>query len=184
MVKVWKRFGKLEILAAMYGKWFRSQTFLDPHGQVKEYASFGHPDSVDVLAVTVDGQVVLVREFMQGVGEIQLWTVGANPKGSEEPETTARRALMEETGYMIGQLTPLGTICLSPRHSPTKDYLFLATDCTQYTKPAVESDLIEVVTIPVKEWFYRVVNGEITNPFSVAVTVRAMPYLGFGITGS
>ena len=71
-----------------------------------------------VLAVTVNLNVVAIREYMQGADMIiRLLPGGAAAFEGEAPEETARRELMEETGYQAEELIPLGYCFLEPRNS-------------------------------------------------------------------
>ena len=56
-------------------------------------------DWVVILPITVDGDVVFVRQFRHGVGHVVLEIPGGLIDGDESPEEAAKRELREETGY-------------------------------------------------------------------------------------
>jgi ADP-ribose pyrophosphatase len=85
-----------------------------------------------VLAITDAGEVVLVeqRRVPLGAGAIEL------PAGlvgdlaadvPEDPETAARRELLEETGYEAAHWRPIGEFVPSPGMTAERIHLFLAT---------------------------------------------------------
>src|ERR1700735_3945287 len=56
-------------------------------------------DWVNVLALTPEGEVVLVREYRHGTAEIMLELPSGTMEAGEDPLATAIRELREETGY-------------------------------------------------------------------------------------
>jgi ADP-ribose pyrophosphatase len=67
-----------------------------------------NPDWVNVVAVTKDYDVVLIEQFRHGIGEAILEIPGGMIDKGEEPETAARRELLEETGYSAQEFVFLG----------------------------------------------------------------------------
>ena len=65
------------------------------------------PDWVAVIAVTLDNQVVMVRQSRHGTGELSLEPPGGLVKEGQAPEQSAEE-LEEETGYQVAALELLG----------------------------------------------------------------------------
>src|SRR6185369_7256702 len=57
------------------------------------------PDWVNVLALTSDGHLVMVRQFRYGINEFSLEIPGGVMEAGEDPVTAGLRELREETGY-------------------------------------------------------------------------------------
>ena len=72
------------------------------------------PDWVNVVATTTDGRVILVEQFRYGVGEISLEPPAGIVEPGEESGVTARRELLEETGYGGGRWRYLGSVQPNP----------------------------------------------------------------------
>ncbi len=72
------------------------------------------PDSVVVLPVLDNGDVVLIRNDRFAVGQT-LWEVCAGTlEPGEDPDACAARELIEETGYEADTLTPLTSFYPTP----------------------------------------------------------------------
>ncbi|MBI2436369.1 MAG: NUDIX hydrolase [Candidatus Magasanikbacteria bacterium] len=177
--------GKPTKLAGKFGKSLTSQMFLNPKtGEEEEFVLFEQRPWSVVLAITEDGQVLMVREYKQGRDGIE-WELPAGTANfaDEAPETVMRRELREETGYEAGKVTYLGHGWMSSRNSPTQFHCFLATGCELVGEQQLDSgEDIERGLVKVDEWLRMVVAGEINEPSAVMTTMRALAHLGVCIT--
>ncbi|MHB1501610.1 MAG: NUDIX hydrolase [Candidatus Dormibacteria bacterium] len=86
-----------------------------------------HQGGVGIVAVTEEGQVLLVRQYRHPAGEM-LWEI---PAGGREPGEsaleTARRELAEETGYGAEGWLAVGATFLAPGYSTELLWYFRAT---------------------------------------------------------
>jgi len=98
-------------------------------GPVREFYVVDAPDWINVVPVTADGDVVLVRQYRFGVHEVTLEVPGGVCDPGEAPEETARRELLEETGYVAQELVPLGWVHPNPALQGNRCYSFLARGC-------------------------------------------------------
>ena len=114
-----------------------------------------------VLPLTPDGDVVLVRQEREAVGERLLEIpAGLHDVEGEPPEETARRELAEETGYRAASIEPLGRIHTSPGFVDEVCELFVARGCEPDGEP---EEGIEVVVMPLEEAVAAVRSAEITD---------------------
>src|SRR5882724_3364409 len=65
------------------------------------------PDWVSVVAVTTEGQFVMVRQYRYGIDGPSLEVPGGMIDKGEPPAVAAMRELREETGYGGGVLVSL-----------------------------------------------------------------------------
>ncbi|MEK7084219.1 MAG: NUDIX hydrolase, partial [Patescibacteria group bacterium] len=134
------------------------------------------------LAVTEDGNILMVREYMQGPDEVSEWNGGGYSNAGERPENTCRRELLAETGYEPRKTVRLGVVHLVPRHSPTYVDLVLATGCRKVGEQKLDAtEQIERIEIPLAEWIRRITTGETTDPWAAALLLRALPHLGIRV---
>lgn len=98
-----------------------------PDGRINpEYWVLEFPDWVNVIAITKDGGMLMVRQYRHalGVTEYEL-CAGVMEKG-ETPLQAAQRELMEETGFAGGEWTKFMDICANPSNHTNMAHTFLA----------------------------------------------------------
>ena len=83
-------------------------------GRSHDYYVVHLADAVNVVAVTPDRRVLLVRQFRAGSGRDSLETPGGLVEPGEDPASAAVRELREETGYEGGPPRSLGTVWSNP----------------------------------------------------------------------
>ena len=134
-----------------------------------------HPGACAVVALTAEGEVLLVRQMREAVGEELLEIpAGILDVAGENPATCAARELLEETGHRAGQLEPLGSIYTSPGFADERIDLFLARD-VRFVDGARLEDSVEVVRMPFEEAVAAVRDGRIRDAKScVGLLAAAM----------
>src|SRR6516225_234135 len=72
-----------------------------PNGAIiEEYNVLEYPDWVNIIALTHGGELVLVRQYRHGRRAVHFeLPAGVCEADDPDPEATARRELLEETGY-------------------------------------------------------------------------------------
>ena len=72
------------------------------------YHAVGQRDYLAILAQTPDGRIPIVRQYRPAI-EAFTWELPAGlVEARERPEDTARRELLEETGFVSRVIHPLG----------------------------------------------------------------------------
>ena len=144
-----------------------------PNGMtIDDYFVNIKPEIALILPITSNQDIVLVRQYRHGVGEILLeLPAGAFNPDEESPEAAALRELEEETGYTTDQVTQLGILYDNPVKDSNKIYLFLAENVTKSGQQQLDiTEEIEVVLIPVAAVKEKILTGNIC----VAGTVAAI----------
>lgn len=99
-----------------------------PNGVInKEYYVLEYPDWVNVIAITKEGQFVMVRQYRHGLDDIFTELCAGVMEEGETPEQAARRELLEETGFGGGKWELWMTISANPGSMNNLTYCFLAT---------------------------------------------------------
>lgn len=96
--------------------------------EIPEYYILEYPDWVNVIAITKEGQFVLVRQYRHGIGETRFEICAGVCEEGEEAIVSAQRELYEETGYGNGNWTELMTISANASTMTNITHCYLATD--------------------------------------------------------
>ena len=128
---------------------------------------------VNIIPLTSDGKVVMVRQYRHGAGEVTLEIPGGLVEEGDTPETAAIRELVEETGYTAGKVIPLGNVQPNPAIQNNRCYSFIARDVHLTREQSQdEKEDIEVVLRPLSEIPSAIRNGEITHALVLAAFYR------------
>lgn len=102
-----------------------------PEYWVQEYVPW-----VNVVAVTTEGKVLLLRQYRHGIGQVHYEIpAGTTDLGETSMEAAARRELLEETGHGGGRWSPLMTLSANPALTNNLTYTFLALDVVPMATP-------------------------------------------------
>ncbi len=127
----------------------RADTCQMPGGNVvSPYYVLEYPDWVNVVAVTAEDQVLLIRQYRHAAGRVFLEIPGGCIDQGETPEEAARRELLEETGYAFEQLGLLTVLYANPATGNNRTHCFLATGGKKVQEQALdggEEILVELV---------------------------------------
>jgi ADP-ribose pyrophosphatase len=124
----------------------------EPTGAEREFVVMDSPDWVNVVPLTPDGQVVLVRQYRHGTRRVSLEVPGGMIDADESPAEAAARELKEETGFVAQRLRLLGRANPNPAVQNNFCYFFLAEECRQVAQPQPDPfERIEVVLRPLED---------------------------------
>jgi len=147
-----------------------TKTFTLPDGKSADFDTVNHEDfsAAGIIALTKDNKVITGRQFRPGPEQFMDEIPGGLVDPGEDPETAARREMMEETGYKAGSLKFLGAF-----HRDSGDngkwYYYLATDCELINDNPEngEHEFIEVILKTIPEFITDAKKGMLTDPFAV-----------------
>ena len=131
------------------------------------------PDYTAVVALTPDRRVVAVRQFRPAVERDTIELPSGNLDPGETPEATARRELLEETGYQAGEMQSLGVMLADAGRLGTRVWFFLAEDVRLADGWQPEPGL-EVLTYSLPELSAAIATGEFDHSQHVAALVPAL----------
>lgn len=128
------------------------------------------PDWVNVIALTEDQRVVLVRQFRFGTWSNTLEIPGGMVDPHEtDVQAAAMRELAEETGFVPSEVRLLGRSLPNPAIQTNTLHSFLALGCRQTAAPHQDgSEDIELVLAPREEIAGLIQQGVITHSLVLA----------------
>lgn len=121
-------------------------------------------DWVNVIALTPEHHLVLVRQFRFGVNDFSLEIPGGVMDPGEDPVTAGLRELREETGYVGKNERIIGRVHSNPAILSNACHFVFVEQCAPTAKLEWDSDEeIEVMTLPVEDVYAMAYNGQITH---------------------
>ena len=121
-------------------------------------------DWVNVVALTSDHRLIVVRQYRFGTEEITTEVPGGMIDPGEGHEESARRELLEETGYVSDSWTYLGSVDPNPAVQTNKMHHWLARDCRLEAEQELDAgEDIAVATLSEDELRSAVSSGEIRH---------------------
>jgi len=154
----------------------RVDTVRMPDGRQTTREIVEHDECVAIVAVDADDNVLLVNQFRKPVEKELLEIPAGGIDTGEDPETTVRRELREETGYMPGKVARLGGFFSTPGFTNEYLYLYLATDLVHSPLHAEDTDNIKLVRVPVAQVPDLITSGDICDAKSIAGLLTFLEY--------
>lgn len=142
--------------------------------EIPEYWISEYPPWVNVVAVTPRDEVVLIRQYRPGLGEVSFEIpAGVADPGDPSFEAGARRELAEETGYGGGRWSALGTLSANPALQTNLTHTFLAEGVEPLgsAHPEQTEDL-RVHLVPLDEVARLIDAGEMMQALHAAPLLR------------
>lgn len=133
-------------------------------GTERNFVVINSPDWVNVVAVTPDGRLVLVRQFRYGSDAFSLEIPGGVMDSGEDPVTAGLRELREETGYTGDRARLLASVHPNPAIQSNRSHFVLVENV--HVAHELDWDLdeeIEVSLQPVEQVFELAHSGGITH---------------------
>ncbi len=138
-------------------------TVLLPGGNTATREYILHPGASAIVPLLPDGQVVLVRQYRYPMHRAFVEFPAGKIDPGEGPLATAKRELLEETGYRAGEWTELTTIHNAVAYADESIILFLAEGLEQGEQQLDENEFVEVFTAPLEDLMGWIVAGEVTD---------------------
>ena len=138
-------------------------------GDERDFLVIHMPDWLQVVALTKDGQLVLVRQYRHASRSIGLEVPGGLLEaGDPDPARAALRELKEETGYGGGQVKDLAVVWPQPALLANQAHFFAAQGVElEGSQEQDAGEDLEVVLATPAEAEAMITRGEIHNAMSI-----------------
>ncbi len=142
---------------------------------IKDFTVLEFDDWVNVIALTPEEQVVMIRQFRHGINDIALEIPGGLVEDGESPKEAAARELLEETGYAFDAIRHIGSVRPNPAIQGNTCHTFLATGATLICDQKLDpTEAITVELIPFDEIPAMIKTGDINHGLVVAAFTHLM----------
>lgn len=134
-------------------------------GHIREVQAIQFPDWVLTLAVTPQQEVVMVRQYRHGSEQVCLELPGGlvDPDDTS-PERSAKRELLEETGYKASHIMLIGECYPQPAILSNRCFFYLAENAAKVQAQNLDAgEDIEIVTMPLNKIQARIESKEIDH---------------------
>ncbi len=140
-----------------------------------------HPGGVGIALEDEDGKFFFVRQYRYGQGIVMLEYPAGKKEPGEDPLTTAKREIVEETGYEGNGFVRLGSLVPTPAYDSEVIELYYAKQGAFVGQHLDEDENINLTKLTLDEITELVVSGEVTDAKTVAMTFLIREFKNRGI---
>jgi len=149
------------------------------NGNLLDATIFEFRSWANIVALTKDNEVVMVRQYRHGICDVLLEFPGGVVEDGEDPMDGAKRELLEETGYSCSKLIEVAKIYPNPALQTNTLYCYLALDAEEVSAQSLDSgEDIEVQLMPLDELVKMATRGEFQHALMAAVLFSTLAHLG------
>jgi 8-oxo-dGTP pyrophosphatase MutT (NUDIX family) len=179
----WKTLSYQQIIDTPYLKVRREQVAVPNGPIIPDYYIIENRGWVGIVPLTADGRLLINNQYKHGIGyEVLEFPAGAIDAHEDDPLETARRELMEETGYSFDddQVELLAHMHANPTGARTRIWWYLARNVRKTGAPKVDPvEVIENLLVTPKELLTLIHNGSFAVQGQIAAAYMALERLGY-----
>lgn len=148
-----------------------------PNNKTASREVIHHNGGVCVLAIDDNDETFLVTQYRYPLGKVLTELPAGKIDGSEDPLSTAKRELIEETGYQAQTWIPLGVYYPTPGYSNEVIHLFAAKDLSFVGQHLDEEEFLSLQKVSLAELQEQLISGTINDGKSFMVFFRYLSYV-------
>ena len=167
IIRKWKTSDSVELIKTRVYTVTEHEARLDDKSG--NFVVLNMPDWINIIAESEEGEVIVIYQYRHGLDTITLEIPGGVMDKGEDPLESAKRELLEETGYESNEWKLLGVTAVNPAIANNHTHLFFARNCKKIAEQDLdEHEDIEVKLITRDEFLDKIRNGEITHSLILA----------------
>lgn len=179
----WETLSSQQVLDTPYLKIRREEVAVPGGPVISDYYIIENRGWVGIVPVTEDGRFVLNRQYKHGIGRVVTeFPAGGIDPHEDDPLMTARRELMEETGYSFAgdHVELLAYMLENPTKAQTQIWIYLARDVRKTGEQKPDPvEVIENILVTPRELLAMIHSGEFAVQGQVAAAYMALERLGY-----
>ena len=162
----------------------RTDTTISPRTGIEhDFYVIESRDWINIIPLTDDHQVVMIRQYRHGSREVTLEIPGGLVDPGDTPKKAAARELLEETGYQAKEWTQIGVVNPNPALFNNRCYTFLAQDIKKIAAPTPDqTEDIETVFIPLEDIPELILKREIDHAMVITAFTHYLLRYPEGLT--
>jgi len=146
----------------------RRDTVRLPDGSQGTREYIRHPGAVAVVPLFDDGRILLERQFRYPHGREFIEVPAGKLEPGEPHLATAKRELLEETGYEAEEWRRLGVIHTAIAYTDEAIEIFVARKLNHVGRKLDQGEFLETLTVGFDEAIAMIRDGRITDAKTVA----------------
>jgi 8-oxo-dGTP pyrophosphatase MutT (NUDIX family) len=163
-MKIWKTIETNNILKAHVFRYLQVKRESPTTNQVGEFDIVQCSNWVNVMAITPEKKIILIKQFRHGTNNYTIEIPGGAVNHNEDPLIGAQRELEEETGYTSTNWKLLGKVDVNPAFMTNACVTYLALDAVKTKEQNLDPfEEIDVFLQDLKDIPGMVASGEITH---------------------
>lgn len=151
-----------------------------PNDIVRDFTVLEFGDWVNIIPLTTDNRIVMIRQFRHGTMAETLEIPGGLIDAHEnDPRLAALREMEEETGYTSMDVIHIGTVEPNPAIQTNRCHTFFARNVTLQSSQKLDpTESIRVELIEKQKVYAMLQSGTITHGLVVAAFAHLMLFEG------
>ena len=179
----WQTLSYQQVLDTPYLK-IRCEQVAVPNGPIiPDYYIIENRGWVGIVPLTEDGRFLINRQYRHPISsEVLEFPAGGFDPEELDPLITARRELMEETGYSVedDQIEQLSCMIADPSRARTRIWWYLARNVRKTGVPKIDpSEVIENLLVTPRELLHLIHSGVFAVQGQIAAAYIALEKLGY-----
>lgn len=131
-----------------------------------------HPGGVCILAINHKNEALVVEQYRYGVEQFLLELPAGKKELNEDPLLTAKRELLEETGFKANTWVDFGVFYPSPAYLNEVIHCYVASDLTASSQQLDEGEYLDTYFLDLDSLKDKVLSNEIKDGKTIACVTR------------
>lgn len=170
---MWTVKSTVRILDSEFVKVDKDEVILPRGREIPDFYKVTIKDCAAIVAITPDNHIILKKEYRYCYSEELIEVPAGVLEDGEDQLETAKRELLEETGYTSDQWTYLGKTVESSAKLTNYMHIYLAENCKKVSEQKLDyGEDIEVIEVDFDHAIEMIMNDEIICNSSIGAILK------------